>query len=136
MWDANKDKLICMLVVDDKLAEAVMGKTVSGYWRGFVMQNRETGEVRGEYRFKYANGDRNWHKITMPSITDPEKAKEKIHESMEQVLNTANELLGLPFRVEAFFPPDDGGDPVKTIEWLEKKDLIEVTRAPMPKGVQ
>ena len=36
--------------------------------------------------------------------------------------------------IECFYPPDDGGDGLKTIIWLEQKDLIELKEVRPEKG--
>lgn len=119
--------MLCFLLVDDSLAEAVLGPKGKGlaFWRAFIVEDRVTGEVRVLWRYLYPNGRKSWYE----AIATGKKGQDAmvfLKCMLEDVLETANKAIGLPFQVQAFYPPDDGGDGIKTIIWLEQQDLIDV----------
>lgn len=125
MWDTRKQKLRCFMTIDDRLGEH-FGHAGVAYWRAFILEDRATGEVFGLYRFKHKDGSRNWIRLTPHG--QGQAAAETLRCGLEDVINTAASSVGLPYRAECFYPPDDEGDPQKTIDWLLKYDLIHQPR--------
>jgi len=122
------------MTIDDGLGRVITGESGLAFWRAFILEDRETREITGRYRFKYPNGEKTWTEIA-PKIQDREQAFEKIRFTLELVMNTVMKWLHLSYKIECFYPPDDKGDPLKTITWLEEKDLVEVTRVDLPNSV-
>jgi hypothetical protein len=142
-YNANKEKMLCHMVLRDDLAKKVSCTAGSAFWRAFISEKREGGEIFAEFRFKYEDGRRNWFRINpKPGTTDDKEAIiAHLRCGLENVIKMALKAFGIPpgevaNAVECYYPPDDGGDPMKTILWLEERDLIEVTveRADGEKG--
>lgn len=64
-WKLNKQKLLCFMLVDDALGEKILGPSANGiaFWRAFIVEDRQTGEVSGFWRFKYPDGNRSWYSL-------------------------------------------------------------------------
>jgi hypothetical protein len=126
-WETAKDKLICFMLVDDSLGIKVCGPSAKGiaFWRAFILEDRQTGEIHAVWRFKYPDGNTSWTEITCTNGLSGDAAKNHLRCALEDVINKANDVFGLPQKVECFYPPDDGGDPGKTLLWLDEHDLIE-----------
>lgn len=140
-WNSNKERLLCMMVLDDDLAPALSPLAGPAFWRAFIVQNRKTGEVLVKFRFKYKNGERSWYAVTAKDKQNAEAEATRLRCGLEDVLRLALRAVPLdidPERVDhavqCFYPPDDEGDPGKTIIWLEQRDLIEITKFIPPKG--
>jgi hypothetical protein len=135
MWDTSKQKLLCFMLIDDSLGEKIYGPEAKGiaYWRAFIVEDRKTGEVMGMYRFKHPDGTRNWVHIKPKNPAEKRDAVvARLRCGLEDTINIAAKVAGLPNRVQCFYPPDDGGDAGKTIIWLEQHDLIEISRVLKP----
>lgn len=129
-WNPDKEKLLCFLKVDDALGEAMTGVSGLAFWRAFIVEDRATGKVRALYRFRYPNEKRNWYEMTALEKSGQE-AMAYVKCALEDIINETTVVYGLPFKVEAFYPPDDGGDGNKTVIWLEQNDLIEIQVEPL-----
>jgi hypothetical protein len=126
-WLIDKEKLLCFLLVDDQYAQTLSYTAGSAFFRAFIVQDRETGLIKAKFRFKYASGDRNWFQIE-PKEQNKDTAT-RLRCSLEDVLREGAVHFGLTLPldgVQCFYPPDDGGDPAKTVIWLEQQDLIEI----------
>lgn len=128
MIDFNEMKLHVFMIVDDKLGEKIVGPGVDAYWRGFVIEDRKTGKVSAKYRFKYPDGHKSWDSFSCKDNIDKKAQIAKLTAGLEDVINIAARAFGLDFRVKSFFPPDDGGDCWKTVEWLQKTDFVTITK--------
>jgi hypothetical protein len=131
-FDLNKEKLRCLVVLDDDVASKLSCAAGPAYCRGFILENRETHEVFALYRFKYEDGERNWFRLIPKEQTSVEAAVEDLRLKIETVLNLAIMVFGVKEKaakdaILSFYPPDDEGDPAKTIIWLEQQDLVEIT---------
>jgi hypothetical protein len=129
-FDLNKEKLRCLMELDDALAMRLSPLAGPAYWRGFIVENRETHLVSAMFRFNYVDGKRNWFKIKPKTQANQEAAMLKMRCGMEAVIKTALSVFGVESAViddaiRCHYPPDDEGDPFKTIIWLEQQDLIE-----------
>lgn len=133
-WLTDEEKLLCHMVLDDSLGPRVSAIAEGAFFRAFIVQNRKTGEITAKMRWSYKEPiGKSWVEIKPTDQTDPPKmAVERLRCGIENVLKIALTAFGVgPKKVEnaihSFYPPDDGGDPQKTILWLEERDLIEVT---------
>ncbi len=128
-WDANAEKLRCLIMLNDGIAELFSPRAGEAFFRAFIVEDRATGEVRLKFRYRYKNPDeRNWYRAT--SGKRGAEAVEYFRSAIDKVLRTACSMLELPVDVDgvtAFFPPDDGGDCRSTLIWLDMRDLIEIS---------
>ncbi len=134
-WDVDNEKLLCHLVVDDRLAPLLSHLAGEAYFRAFIVEHRQTRKISMKFRFHYSNGERSWFEVTPEEQSG---AVEHLRAGMEQVLRDAAKLMNreLPSdAVVAFYPPDDGGDGKLTVRWLQKQGLIYEPRpAGTPRG--
>jgi len=130
-WDSRNEKLLCHMVLNDKFADKLSHKAGKAFWRAFIIEHRATGLVMCKLRWNYIDRGRSWtHIIPQAGTKDP---MNHLRRSLETVLSQAAIKLGLPetdaiSAIENFYPPDDGGDGQKTIDWLVEQDLIEVMK--------
>jgi len=130
MLDLNKDKLVCMIVIDDVISERTSNPPVhvNGCVRAFVLQDRSTQEVNGMWRWKYSEEKRSWHGVVpWPRVSlqaDIDKLVSGLTGGFKALASKAG--LDPDVVVTCHFPPDDEGDPLRTILWLEKNDLMEI----------
>jgi len=116
-WIANEEKLLCLLLIDDSVAHELSYLAGPAFWRGFVVENRVTGEVCMRQRFKYKTHT-SWSVIRSPG--------EYLPGTIAALMVGALACKGIAAdKLHSFYPPDDDGDPFKTIEWLTQRDLIE-----------
>jgi hypothetical protein len=125
-WDADNEKLLCLIVLQDKFSRLLSTTAGAAYFRGFITASRRTGLVSLKFRFAYLDGERSW-------FTLPERDAEGALEFFRGVVRGMFEATGkhtdrqLPDGALQFFePPDDEGDGMRTIEWLVAKDLVEI----------
>lgn len=135
-WLCQKQKLIAMIVLDDSVGNMLTDHANTPFFRGFVVEERNTGAISVRMRFRYRTGDK-WYSLQPDlqpdflSLSRVEKIA-VLTESVEWSVLTALEMMvGGKVKppkciVKSFFPPDDGGDWKKTIDWLVAEDLIEV----------
>ena len=127
MIDLAKEKILCLIVVDDKISELAHGERIPAYLRAFVLQDRQTGDVYAMTRFKQADGSRRWTKLQKDGHTADDYCKE-IEAIFHLAIKTLNYEGDNP--VSCFYPPKELG-PMESIEWMEKMNLIEVTKVPV-----
>jgi hypothetical protein len=132
-WESNKEKLLCFVLLNDAIAQRLVPGAAPAYWRAFIVQNRETGQILARMRFKQPDGSRNWTEI-VPTIQNDQTLQD-IRCKLEDVFRIATSVFGIypDNAIKCFYPPDDNGDPGKTLIWLEQRDLVEITRIE-PKG--
>ena len=131
-FDLNKEKIRCLVVLDDKVASKLCSRPGPAYFRGFILESRETHHVFALYRFKYEDGERNWFQLKPKEQNDVEVRVEELRCGVENVLKLGLEMFGVDERtaenaIQCYYPPDDGGDPAKTIIWMDQQDLVEIT---------
>jgi hypothetical protein len=132
-WNANTEKLLCLVLLDDKYAPRLSDRAGQAFARAFIVEDRASGEIRMMFRFRYKDPDeRSWYEAR-PDQKKGIEAVEFLRHAIQDVWVTATAMLGgrrLPDdAVKAFYPPDDGGDPGRTIIWLEMQDLVEIAEA-------
>jgi hypothetical protein len=130
---AEKEKLLCFMLLDDGFAKQISVAADDAFWRGFIVQDRATGLVSMKFRFKYKNGNRNWYNVN-PKHQHGQETVELLRNSLEDVLCEALKIHGLSSEqvrnaVQCFYPPDDGGDFMATATWLAERDLVEISVA-------
>jgi hypothetical protein len=122
----NEERLLCLIVLDDRYAHLLSYMAAPAFFRAFIVRSRTTALVTMRMRFKYANGERPWYEVTLQK--PEQEALEDFRAGIDRILNVAAAAIGCtlpPGAVLFFYPPDDEGDGSKTIEWLQKMDLIE-----------
>jgi hypothetical protein len=128
-WMTNVEKLRCLIVLDDGAAALLSPRAGVAYFRAFIVEDRVTGAVTLKFRYRYKDPDeRSWSRVTMDKRGDG--AIEFFRQAIEKVLREGARRIGLPLpkdAIQAFYPPDDGGDVTSTLIWLEMRDLIEIT---------
>jgi hypothetical protein len=129
-WDANKEKLRCLLILHDSFAPLLSVRAGAAFFRAFIVEDRQTGDVSMKARWKYRDPEeRNW--IQAKTKNRGDVAVSEFVSGLRSVIQEASERMGQPLPPEAlkaFYPPDDAGDPASTIIWLEMQDIVEITR--------
>lgn len=129
-WEMDKEKLRCFITLDDNVALMLTkGRGGEAYFRAFILENRSTGQIMMKFRHSYKDGTKNWYEGKAKDKVG-EEAVTFLREAIETMLTIACIAVGVelkPGNVQAYFPPDDGGDFNKTVIWLEMQDLIEVS---------
>jgi hypothetical protein len=134
-WIANKQKLICLMALNDEVAQAMSSKAGEAFFRAFIVEERDSGNISCKFRYRYTDGG-SWYTIELKDEEQKKSRAERVakfQETMEEMILKALEHFGgvKPPRAvfTSHFPPDDGGDWQKTIDWLVKEDLIHQPRA-------
>jgi hypothetical protein len=128
-WNANEEKLLCHIVLDDDVADELSDRAGPAFFRGFIVQDRASGVVALKYRFRCERPDESFWFHVKPS-NQQDEIVDRLCCTMLLVLIQGATLAGktLPSNaIKFFYPPDDEGDALRTIEWLKEKDLIEIT---------
>lgn len=94
-WNIDNEKLLSHIVLDDRYAPMMSERAGEAYFRGFIVENRQTGKVTLKYRFKYCDGKRSWFEVRLKK-GGPEAVSE-LRAGMLQVLEKASTLHGTPF---------------------------------------
>jgi len=131
-FNLNQEKLLCLMVLDDALATRIDSTAGPAYWRAFILEDRETHQVYAQYRFKYEDGKRCWFELRPKNQSSVEAVTEYLRCAVEDVIRTGLEIFGVDTAeaneaIHCHYPPDDQGDPLKTIVWLEQQDLVEIS---------
>jgi hypothetical protein len=131
-WNSNEERLLCMMLLDDGIAPRLSVRAGPAFWRCFIVQNRKTGIIYAKYRFRYKDPEEDrWYHI-VPATQDAntlQGTREKIEATYRLAVSIAGEAP--ENAIQCFYPPDDGGDHMKTIIWLEQQDLIEIKVEPL-----
>jgi len=133
MINFEKDKLLCMLIMNDDLARD-LGLPHDAFWVGFVLQERTSGLIYAAYRFKQSNGEKSWH--SMKPNPEKQRTMEELVEGLikavmmliEKVIPGSEVKMNEPVEaISAYYPPDDNGDTEATLAWLFEHDLVEAS---------
>ena len=125
-------KLHCLVVLDDRVGQALSDIAGNAFYRAFVVEERATGEILMNQRFRYVKKD-SWQqfRLTAEKRTLPKKKQiEFLAGVAEYTMRTALSLLSganPPRDVVVLFYPPDPDDGPKTLEWLIAQDLIQIT---------
>lgn len=127
-WNANEEKLLSLIAIDDSLALRLSPEASDAFFRAFVVEDRKTGKVECRYRMKYRNGQRNWYSFKLKEDVPKDAAVDKFEEAIKKMMSIAAGVFDVPDTavVKCFRPPDDAGDPDATLQWLVDRDLVEV----------
>jgi len=136
-FDLAKEKMRCLMVLDDVVAGRLSCKAGPAYWRAFIMEDRTTHLVHAKFRFKYDNGKRDWCWKQPKVQTSPEAATEELRCVLEDIMKKGFGVFGIDKTaaenaIQCYYPPDDGGDPMKTLIWLDQQNLVDITVEPTP----
>ena len=133
-FDLRRHKLLCLIVLDDEVATVISSKAGEAFFRAFIVEERATGTIYMNQRFRYKDGD-SWSRIALSPGKQKLSRAERVaflEESIGTVLRGALAIMtGAPApraTVQSFFPPDPDGDPQDTMDWLLREDLIKITR--------
>lgn len=135
-WNANAEKLLAMIALDDNIADELSPIAGEAFFRAFIVQDRKTAKVEARWRFRYNNGKDSWFSIGEPK--EPMSPREIVADltmKLTKMLIMAARMMGTPVapdRVRVFEPPDDEGHPQRTIQWLRDMDLIHAPRRAEP----
>ena len=132
-WDGETEKLLCHVVLNDVFAKFLSSRAGDAYFRAFIVENRASGIVSMKFRFRYKEPDEaSWFRVC-EDRRGPEAA-ESLLDGITRILTMALTIAlpGCPDEaVRPFYPPDDGGDPARTVIWLEMQDLVTISVAPL-----
>lgn len=123
-FDLGKEKILCLIVVDDEVSKTMRGQFIPAYLRAFILQNRESGKIYATYRFKQADGSRKW-----VELYEDGKTADGYREAIEAIFRFTMKASGYEGDepVSCFYPPENLS-PMESLKWMEKMDLIEVTK--------
>jgi hypothetical protein len=137
-WMTSEEQLLCHFLLDDSVAyDFNLTPTKVAYLRGFIVKNRESGKMTCRFRLRRSDED-SWYDM---EPTNPDEHLSLFAARIKAGLVMATTMFAkkrAPFETELeriknsfhfFFPPDDGGDPDKTVQWLIDRDLIEIRGA-------
>ena len=142
-FNLPKENLRCLVVLSDQIAEAISRNAGDAFWRGFIVEDRETGEIWAKSRFRYKTGD-SWMHLHLTPEQRKRPVKEQIQyiaSSFEKVMRGGLALMagtakglegalrddnGVPKGLVTCFYPPTPEDPQATLDWLLAQDLVEV----------
>jgi hypothetical protein len=134
-FDLRTQKLLCLILLDDTLASLLSDNAGEGFFRAFIVEDRATGEIVMNQRFRYVDGD-SWSRVRL----NPERQKlsraERVtylQEGIESILRMAlfafSRGAAVPHEaVRCFYPPNPDGDSQLTLDWLIAEDLVYVAK--------
>jgi hypothetical protein len=142
-FNLPKENLRCLVVLSDAIAEAVSDRAGNAFWRGFIVEDRESGEVWAKSRFRYKDHD-SWMHIHL----NPEQRKLPVKGQVQHIANSFEKVLrgglamlagtakgleealrndnGVPKGLVTCHYPPEPEDPNATLDWLIAQDLVEV----------
>ncbi len=126
-WNANKEKLLTLVVLSDARAEHLSPMVGEAFFRAFIVQDRLSGEVGLNFRFRYKDGKDSWFSAKPKDGHTPQEQARELREAMAEILLTAASAMGVsmsPLDIEYFDPPDDEGEWERTVQWLLDRDLV------------
>ena len=139
-FNLPKENLRCLIVLNDQIAEALSNNAGNAFFRAFVVENRETGEIWCKQRFRYKDGDSWAHMHLGPDQQglSPDERVRFFVKGIERVLRTGMSMLArgaeVPEEAVVCFYPPSPDDSMATIDWLFQQDLIEATKVITPDG--
>jgi hypothetical protein len=133
--------LRCMIVMNDLIGAAMSKKAGRGFFRAFVVEDRNTGEILLNQRFRYRHKD-SWWRVRLGEEQQYLSREEKVEHlagGIERVMRAASAVMSkgktaLPRdAIQRFYPPEPE-DAHKTLDWLIAQDLLEITEFYAPDG--
>ena len=83
-WNANEEKLLALIVLSDDLAKRLSDRAGEAFFRAFIVQDRATGEIRMNFRFRYRDGD-SWFHVSPKAQMETRAAITYLREGMTDV---------------------------------------------------
>jgi hypothetical protein len=131
-FNLNTQKLHCLIVLDDRLGAALSNNAGEAFFRAFVVENRETGEVICNQRFRYKDGD-SWMRMQL----GPPHQHLDLEGRIAHFADGIGRVMRLGLKISAggaeppeesitYFYPPNPEDSQATYEWLVGQDLVEV----------
>jgi hypothetical protein len=131
-FNLPKQKLHCLIALNDDLGSALSGHAGTAYFRAFVVEDRKTGEIFVNQRFRYKTGD-SWSQLRASKDKQHLSVKEKVEYlagGIEKVMRMGLEMVAKrespKDAVVRFYPPEPD-DSEKTLDWLIAQDLVQIT---------
>ena len=137
-FNLRTQKLHCLMLIDDALADVLSDKAGEAFWRAFIVEERETGEISANFRFRYTDHDA-WFSIHPGEDKQKQPHKQLIEELANGLEKTLRACLFAMSRgkvpapkwrrfsswaaISRFYPPDPE-DGEKTAEYLIQEDLV------------
>lgn len=142
-FNLPKENLHCLVVLSDQIAPLMSENAGGAFWRGFIVEDRETGEIWAKQRFRYKDGDSWCHMHLSPEMRKlPVKEQvQRFATGFEKVLSGAMAMMagtaknatdamradnGVPKGLVTCFYPPHPEDPEATFNWLIAEGLVEV----------
>lgn len=145
-FNLPKENLRCLVALSDEIAEVMSAGTAGvAFWRGFIVEDRKTGEIWAKSRFRYKTGD-SWMHLHL----EPEKRKLPVKEQVQHLASSFERVLrggmammagtaksldealrednGVPKGLVTCFYPPNPEDAQATFEWLIQQDLVGVKK--------
>lgn len=138
-WDANREKLLALVVLDDTKAVQLTDTPGEAYFRAFIVEDRGDGRVSLRFRFRYEGKD-SWYSVG-PSDKPRLEAFDDYRAEITDIVLRVAWALGARISqsdITCWQPPDDEGHFERTIAWLTEKDLVhapKVVRVAKPDSV-
>jgi hypothetical protein len=138
-WNIDTEKLLCHMVLLDEYAKQLSDDAGEAFWRAFIVQNRETGEIIAKFRWNYKSRGRCWYQMKPgPDVKDQ---LQHLRRALENTTCEALEHFGVDpvaaaQAIQSFYPPDDEGHGIRTVNWLLEQDLIHGSRFEPEPGLE
>lgn len=131
-FNLETQKLHCLVLLDDDIGKALSSKAGTAFFRAFIVEDRHTGEILTNMRYRYTGHD-SWFRMRVGPDRQHLSGDERVQYlagAVEKSLRTslANLSGGVPSPPEAvlrFYPPHPE-DSQNTIDWLLQQDLVEI----------
>lgn len=133
--ELNKEKLVALIIVDDEIGQMLSSKASETFVRAFIVEDRQTGEISARMRFRYDDHDA-WIGIS-PSAENQKLSRAELvsrfQEGIEMTFRGAMTAMSggiVPPKkvIDCRYPPDDEGQPMRTVKWMQEQDLIKPPR--------
>lgn len=129
--DLSTHKLLAMALLDDDIGVKMSPDASDTYWRGFVLQDRTTGEYSFRFRFEYKSHC-SWIQLKPGKTITFEEFLEKLKVQVVGMLVIIGQRNGAKVTASDFHwyvvPEEDREDSGRTVVWLEMQDLVNPPR--------
>ena len=133
----HEEKMLAVMILEDRIGQLLDQDASDTYWRGFIVENRTSGEISLRHRFRYRDGTDSWYAVELNADNQAKSRAERVdhlQSGMERALTTMIRERHAQKReppigiVQTRYVPDDNGDLMATVRWLEEQDLIKPPR--------
>jgi hypothetical protein len=94
-FDLNKEKMLCLMELDDALAPRLSSTAGSAFWRAFILEDRTTHQVYAQFRFRYEDGVSSWFELQPKNKTSVEAAAGELRCGLEDVIKAGLAIFGV-----------------------------------------